>query len=80
MRIYLYPLNSLDDLEAALRPDCKQVTLFDVSPRGGQQPVLTQVDGSDALAVVRYEDYFFLTNYALLYEIDEAAPCKSTSK
>lgn len=81
MQIYLYPLNSLDDLQAALHPGCKQVTLFDATPQHGWQAVLTQVNGADALGVVPYgQDYFSLTNYALLYEINEADPCESTSK
>ena len=79
MQIYLYPLNSLDDLEAALYQDCMQATLFDAMPQHDRQAVLTQVKGSGALGFVQYaQDYFSLTNYALLYEIDEAEPCEST--
>jgi hypothetical protein len=80
MQIYIYPLNACDDLQAALRQGCKQITLFDAKPQHGWHAVLTEVDGSDALGVVPYvQDYFSLTNYALLYEINEANLCESPS-
>ena len=81
MLIYFYPLNSLDDLEAALHPGCKQVGLFTATPQHGWQVVLTQVNDSNALGVVLYvQDYFPLTSYAVLYEINEADPGGSTNK
>jgi hypothetical protein len=81
MHIYLYPLNSLDDLPAALHQGCRPVTLFDANPQHGWQAVQTQINGSDAVRVVQYaQDYFSLTNYALLYEINEAESCESTSR
>lgn len=77
MRIYIYPLNSPDELQAVLHHGCRQVTLFDATPEHGWRAVLTEVNGSDTLGVVSYgQDYFSLTNYALLYGINEADPCE----
>jgi hypothetical protein len=80
MQYYLYPLNSLDELQAALDLGCEQLTLIDATPQNGRQAVLTQVNGSNALLVQYAQDYFSLTNYALLYEINEADPCEATNK
>ena len=54
---------------------------LDATPQHMWQAVLTQVNSSDALGVLQYaQDYFSLTNYALLYVINEADSFESTSK
>lgn len=78
--IYLYPLDSLDGLQAALHEGCSQVTLFGAAPESNQEVVLTQVNVSELLGLGMYvQDYFSLTNYGLLYEISETDPCEPES-
>lgn len=81
MQIYLYPLNSLEDLETTIDQGCGMMPVFEADPTSTQQAVLCQVDAEDVFALGTFvQDYFSMANYVLLYEVKEADPCEPKSK
>jgi len=69
MSQYLFPLNSLDELQTVLSEKPEPVTWFDSSPLHTHQSYLNFGNGTGIRGLVQYmQDFFFYTNNGLLYE------------
>jgi len=71
MQDYLYPLNSLDELEAVLAQRPEPVIWFQHSPLHAREAYLDFANGAGVRGLVQYmQDYFFYTNNGLTYEFN----------
>jgi len=71
MSQYLFPLNSLNDLQTVLGERSEPVTWFNASPLHTHQTYLNFGSASGVRGLVQYmQDFFFYTNNGLLYEFN----------
>ena len=71
---FLYPINSLDDLNNVASKQLEPITWFDGAPLHVQRSYLSFGNGKGVRGVVEYaQDIFFFTNNGLLYEYDGLA-------
>ena len=69
MSQYLFPLNSLNELQTVLNEKPEPATWFDSSPLHTHQTYLNFGNGTGVRGLVQYmQDFFFYTNNGLLYE------------
>jgi hypothetical protein len=66
---YLFPINSLDELQAVLDQRPQPVTWFEHSPLHTRQAYLDFASGAGVRGLLQYmQDFFFFTNNGLIYE------------
>jgi hypothetical protein len=66
---YLFPINSLDELQAGLDQRPKPILWFQNSPLHTHEAYLDFANGAGVRGLLQYmQDYFFYTNNGLIYE------------
>ena len=71
MQDYLYPLNSLGDLQSLLKAQPEPSPWFDAAPLHVRPQYVDFVQGAGVRGVIQYmQDIFFYTNNGLLYNFD----------
>lgn len=66
---YLFPINSIADLQAVIDERPEPITWLNASPLHARQAYLDFGDGAGVRGLVQYmQDFFFFTNNGLLYE------------
>lgn len=69
LRQYLFPINSIADLQAVIDERVEPITWLNTSPLHAHQAYLDFADGAGVRGLVQYlQDFFFFTNNGMLYE------------